>query len=265
MANLENVTSDVTGSDIVSCDSLFEGELCCFQHRDGYRFSIDAVLLAHFIEINSSDRILDLGTGSGIVSLIMLYRGSDKIQKVCGIEVQKSLAALAVKNFQANGYQKLGRVILGNVTDIKKLVAAESYDKVVCNPPFYKPDAGRKNQNPEAMVARHQVLATLKDFLCASAFSVKNGGRVFYIYPAEYLQEFIVHAREVRLELKKIQCIYSYPQPINSARLVLLECKKNGGQGLEIMPPLYIYSEKKGSFSPEVMRYYLKNNDITAW
>ena len=245
----------------ISRNSLFDGELICYQHQNGYRFSIDSVLLAHFVSIKHGDAILDLGTGSGIIAMILLYRWQDRICQVSGIEVQQGLANLAGKNLSVNSFDNLGSIIQGDIREINNLVLAESYDRIVCNPPFYALTSGRINKNHEAQMARHQILATLQDFLCASAFAVKNGGEIFFIYPAERISEFVSLAEKYRLEVKKIQFIYGYPSTTNSARLVLIRCCKNGGRGVEVLPPLYIYCQKNGDFSPEVRQYYQKNKD----
>ena len=248
--------------DSVSCDSLFDGELVCYQHYRGYRFSVDSVLVAHFMNVRQNECVLDLGCGSGIISLIVLYRWRKKAGEVSGIEVQQGLAELAKKNYQVNSLAHLGKIIQGDITEIDKFIEPESYDKIVCNPPFYNPVSGRMNKNPEARIARHQILATLQDFLYAAAFAVKNGGAVFFIYPAERISEFIVMAKKNRLEVKKIQFIYSYPGKTGAARLVLIQCLKNGGGGSEILPPLYIYNEKNGDYSSELQDMYKKNEEL---
>lgn len=242
-----------------SCDSLFDGELICFQHQKGYRFSIDSVLVAHFVDVKQGDSILDLGTGSGIIGMILLYRWRERVREVCGIEMQQALAELARKNFQTNDFKSLGRIMQGDIKEIDKLIQPESYDKIVCNPPFFTPASGRTNKNLEAQMARHQILATLDDFLRASAFAVKNGGAVSYVYPAEQICEFIACAKKFRLEVKKIQFVYSYPHKTAIARLVLIQCLKNGGEGTEILPPFYVYREKNGHFSSEMQDFYNKN------
>lgn len=245
-----------------SRDSLFDGELICFQHQKGYRFSIDAVLVAHFVDVKQGDRILDLGTGSGVISIILMYRWRDWVREVSGIEIQQSLAKLAMKNFQANEFEHLGSIIQGDIKEIETQIKPESYDKIVCNPPFYSPGSGRTNKNPEAQMARHQILATLEDFLRAAAFAVKNGGVVSFVYPAEQICEFISLAGKFRLEIKKIQFVYNYPHKTATSRLVLIQCLKNGGAGTEILPPFYVYSEQNGLYSSEMMDFYKKNKEL---
>lgn len=258
----ESNNTDIDSS--VSRDSLFEGELICFQHAKGYRFSIDAVLVAHFMDVRKNDRILDLGTGCGIICLILLYRYYSKVREICGIDIQSSLAKLARKNLLANDLSERGRIIEGDIKEIQNLIQPESYDKIVCNPPFYTPGSGRTSTVEEANLARHQILATLQDFLQAAAIVVKNRGSVYFIYPAEKVCEFVLCAQMYKLEVKRIQFVYSYPHETHSARLVLIHCLKNGGAGTEIMVPFYVYCEKNGPFSPEMQACYTKNINLSS-
>ncbi len=257
MVTLRTIEDDVRGA--VSGDSLFDGDLQCLQAVAGYRFSVDSVLIAHFVGVRDKDRILDLGTGCGIIMLILLYRWGRRIKEIAGIEFQENLVDIARKNLQVNGLENNGRIIEGNIKDIATLIAPESFDTLVCNPPFYGHGAGRQSFNHQACLARHQILANLDDFLHASAWAVRNKGSVYFIYPAGQIGVFITLLGKHRLELKKMQFVYSYPEMKNDARLVLVECIKNGGGGANILAPLYIYSHKNGPLTEEVRNFYKKN------
>lgn len=244
-----------------SGDSFFDGNLKCCQSASGYRFSVDSILLAHSVKVRDEDRILDLGTGCGIIMLLLLYRWKNRIDNILGVEIQPSLAALARKNLAANGFEGSGRVEHGDIKKLSAFISPESYDTIVCNPPFYSPGSGRRTENFEARLARHQILATLDDFLAASTLAVKNKGLVYFIYPAGQIGTFISLVDQHRLAVKNLQFVYSYPQADSDARLALIECRKNGGPGVKIRPPFYIYSEKNGAFSPEMQIFYTKNSD----
>lgn len=250
---------EIAPSDI-SRDSLFDGELICYQYQKGYRFSIDAVLLAHFVTVKKGDSLLDLGSGSGIIPMILLYRRKNLIRHIVGIEVQQELADLAATNLTANSFDSLGRIIHGDIKKIDTLITPESYDTIVCNPPFYAPASGRLSQNQQSLLARHQISGTLEDFLRAAAFAVKNGGDVYFIYPAEGIGACISQAAKYRLEIKTLQFVYSYPHATDPARLVLIRWCKNGGPGTEVLPPLYVYGQKNGDYSPEIQKYYQQNS-----
>lgn len=244
----------------ISEDTLFDGEVTCLQNMSGYRFSVDAILLAHFSKIKENSRVLDLGTGSGIVSLILLYRHVKKIQKLVGIEIQPSLSHLAEKNFSLNNVGGKASVKQGDLCEIHTMTEAGYFDTVVCNPPFYPKGSGRTNVTEEERIARHQVCSTIGDFMKAAAYGVKNGGDVFCIYPAERCEELIREAIVNRLAIKKLRFVYSYPDPKMTSRLALIQCRKNGGIGVSVEAPLYIYREKGGSWSDEMNTQYSSNN-----
>ncbi|BHH83126.1 tRNA1(Val) (adenine(37)-N6)-methyltransferase [Desulforhopalus sp. 52FAK] len=250
--------------DETEINTLFDGDLICNQHVDGYRFSVDSVLLAHFVSVKKNDRILDLGTGSGIISLILLYRHYGTILECSGVELQKSLFELATLNMKENNYENANNLYCCNVKDLKEHCPAGSYNTIVCNPPFYPEASGRVSRNSEARIARHQISANLDDFLFAASHAVQNRGNVYFIYPAELLGDFLKKSVSHRLEAKKLRFIYSYPDSSKGAQLVLIHCCKNGGQGVKVPEPLYIYSERNGVLTREVAKYYENNNHYST-
>lgn len=232
----------------VRIDSLFDGELTCRQHDPGYRFSVDSVLLAHFPSLRKKETILDLGTGCGIVGLIMCYRNRDRALSVTGIESQKDLAELARLNISENAFDDRFRLINDDLANHRKLFVPESFSLVVANPPFYSKGSGRTNQDSEAMVARHQDEAGLSGFVKTAAFCVKNRGRVVIIFPAELSMYLIECLTKHRLTPKTIEYIYSYPES-RRATLVIIESVKNGGIGCQVRAPYYLYRYKNGPYT----------------
>ncbi|TKB11114.1 tRNA1(Val) (adenine(37)-N6)-methyltransferase [Desulforhopalus sp. IMCC35007] len=249
-------------NDGIDCNSLFDGDLICEQYKSGYRFSIDAVLLAHFVTVKKDDRILDLGTGSGIILLILLYRYDKIIRNCAGIEVQDRLFSLAKNNILNNSYLEQCTILHGDMRKIQDLCRAGSFDSIVCNPPFYPEHTGRMSTNREEKTARHQVTGEIDDFLAAAAYAVKNRGNIFFIYPADLLGEFILAASRYKFEVKKLRFVYSYPGSQKGAQLVLVHCSKNGGKGVYISEPLYVYTEKNGLYTREVDEYYQKKGSL---
>ena len=122
----------------VSCDTLFAGRLHCLQHRSGYRFSVDAILAAHFSPPLPGATVLDLGGGCGVIALICLYRWQQQIASVSCLELQPGLAGLASRNMAMNGYADKMKVVQGDLRNILDFFPAESFSQVICNPPFYK-------------------------------------------------------------------------------------------------------------------------------
>lgn len=234
-------------------DTLFQGGLICRQSRHGYRFSVDAVLVAHFCAPKPGEQVLDLGCGCGVIGLILARRHPQIT--ICGLELQEQLAALAEENTMRNGFADRMRIIRGDVCAIGGLQASESFDLVVCNPPYREKDSGRINRNDQAACARHELTAKVEDFVRASAFCVKNRGRVVFVYPAARCNTLLAALQRSRLTLKRLQPVYSYPGTTN-ARLVLIEAMKNGGEQCEILPPFSIYERKNGDYTPAMLACY---------
>ena len=239
----------------ISHDTLFDGRLVCKQRRGGYRFSIDPVLVAHYPLIKKHERILDLGCGCGIIGLILCYRHTDKNISVTGVEMQAELAQLARLNVAANGYKDRFSIIEANLHGCRELFEPESFSQIIANPPFYRKGSGRLSSNHEAMVARHQGQGGLSVFVDAASYAVKNRGRVNFIYPAELAAELIFSFQRNRIIPKRMQLIYPYPDT-KRASLVLVEGIKNGGTGVEIANPLYIYEYRNGPYSKPVLSMF---------
>ena len=237
-------------------DSLFDGELACWQYKRGYRFSIDSVLLAHFTPVRNNSTILDLGTGCGVLGLILLYRYKNKGIRITGIEKQPDLVDLAHLNIKSNNFTDTFQLVPGDIADIKKLLKAESFSVVISNPPFYSLTSGRLSSEAEPLIARHQEDSGLDGFVGGAAYCLKNRGRVVFIYPARLLSELFKSMKDSNLEPKIMQFIYSYPDEVRGARLVLVEGMKNGGSGLIVLPPFYIYQYKNGPYTEDVASMY---------
>ncbi|MCF8057216.1 MAG: methyltransferase [Desulfocapsa sp.] len=246
-------------SDYRTRDTLFDGDLYCLQHRDGYRFSIDPVLLAHFVRLGKEETVLDLGAGCGVLGLILLYRASRQIRSLTAFELQAELVECTRENVSLNRFQDKMEVVEGDLCHILRYLEPEFFSTVVCNPPFYKAGTGRSSVNEEALIARHQVACTLAEILSSAAAVLQNKGRLFMVYPAEGLGSLLGQLSQQRLIIKRLQLVYSYSDPISNARLLLLEAVKNGGDGLEVLPPFYIYDQKDGVYSAAMQRLYEPN------
>jgi tRNA1Val (adenine37-N6)-methyltransferase len=237
----------------VSADTLFHGQLICHQPVAGYRFSVDSILLAHFLQPAAGIKALDLGCGCGIVSLILAYRCPDVL--VCGLEVQEELFAIARRNVEYNSMLVNMQVMHGDVRAMAKSVSPESFDLVLCNPPYFSPGRGRLNQQSQVAQARHAQSGSLEDFIAAAAFAVKNKGKVVFVFAASgqaQLQELMLAKG---LTPKELQIIYSFPEDCQG-RLVLVKAIKNGGVGCRVLPPFYIYTASGGNYSKPMQQLY---------
>ena len=239
-----------------SNDTLFDGALHCLQHKDGYRFSIDPVLLSHFVRLGKDEKILDLCAGCGVIGLILLYRSGEAIHSLTAFELQKALVGLIRENINLNHFSHKMQVIEGDLREIALSCAPESFSTIVCNPPFYPVGSGRASKNKEAEIARHQVACSLLDVVSSAAMAVKNKGRIYMIYPAEGVGSILNLLKKQKITVKRMQLVYSYPDPMMNAKLVLLEAVKNGGEGLDVLPPFYVYDKKNGNYSKEMQQLY---------
>ncbi len=236
-----------------SADTLFGGALICHQPALGYRFSVDAVLLAHFNRPRPGWRILDLGCGCGIIALLIARRYGGC--SLCGLEKQPDLAACAASNIAANGLQARMQLVEADLRHVQEVLAPESFDLVVCNPPYYGQGTGRINQKEQVAQARHALETTLQDCIRAAAFAVKNRGRVSFIFPASSQARLQEQLLACRLVPKRLQMVYSYPAA-SEARLVLVEAMKNGGVSCQVLPPFYLYDRAGGAYSAAMQSLY---------
>jgi tRNA1Val (adenine37-N6)-methyltransferase len=213
-------------------DQFMEGRLKLIQSRDGYRFSIDAILLSQFVTLRPGDVVVDLGTGCGVMLLILLL--TKKVGHAFGIEIQEDLASQAARNSFLNGFQDKMHIILGDIR--RPPLAKESADVIICNPPYRKVKSGRINPDPRRAIARHEILASVDDILRATTNTLRKKGRLALIYPSARLVDILAHLRRYNLEPKRIQI--NYPNLKSGAKLALIEATLGGRPGLEICPPL---------------------------
>ncbi len=233
-------------------DSLFDGRLVCRQPASGYRFSIDAVLLAHFCRPAPGETVVDLGAGCGVVSLILAHR--HPTIDLVAVELQPELVRYCRQNVEENGFADRLRVVAGDVQDIRRLLPPESCQRVVVNPPYGRPGRGRTSRDTGSRTARHETAATIDVFVAAAAFVLQNRCRADFIFPVSRLPGLLSCLRQVRLEPKILRLVHGYPGA--DARLVLVEAMKNGGEDLRVLPPLYIYQHKNGPYTDEVTHIY---------
>jgi len=240
-----------------TADWILEGKLCVLQKEKGYRFSIDALLLAHFIHLKGGDHVLDLGTGSGIIPMILAKRWS--CGRIAALEIQEGLVSMAGRSAVLNRLADRIEVIQGDIRRIDTLLASGSFDAVSFNPPYRRMDSGRRNPDMQKAIARHELKATLDDFLQAAVHVLKAKGRVFVIYPATLAVKLISRMRALRLEPKRMLPVYS--NPVTAGQFILVEGLKGGNEALKVLPPLFIY-EEGGAYTPAMQRIF---SDLAAF
>lgn len=232
-------------------DCLFGGALVLCQDRRGYRFSIDAVLLAGLTRVKPKDRIMELGTGCGVVLLALAVQNLGAHWE--GVEIQPRLASLAQENVAANGLA--GRVFIHPMDwkDVPRLFPAQGFDLVVSNPPYRRPLSGRINPDAQKAAARHELKGSVRDMFASAAHVLKHGGRCAVIYPASRLDDLMAATLEAGFRPKRLTLIHSRAEA--PARLVHLECAKGAGQELHVAPPFFIY-DGHGRYTEAMMRLH---------
>jgi len=218
-------------------DSFFNGKLKILQKKEGYRFSIDAVLLSQFVKIRKDEKVIDLGTGCGILPLLLSQMA--KASLFVGVEVQKSLAECAVKNVALNHLEAYLSILHLDFRQLKTSFPPGSFNVVVSNPPYRKYRTGRINPSMEKSIARHEIKATLNDLVSIASYLLPNKGRGYFIFPASRIVDLLVTLRTNDLEPKRLQLIY--PCIGESAKFFLVESIKSSGIEMDIMPPLILH------------------------
>ena len=238
-------------------DGILAGRLRIIQRKRGYRFSLDALLIAHFADLRNGDDLIDLGTGSGIIALILAQRF--RCGRVLGIEIQDELVAIAKRNVVLNGLAGRIEIRRGDVRCPETLCGPQSFSAAVFNPPYRRLRSGRTNSDPEKAVARHEIEGTVADFLAAAVYALRPEGRVYAIYPAVRMAELISRMRECRIEPKRLRLVHSRLD--GEGEFVLVEGVKGGREGLNVAPPLFIYQDARG-YTPEMTEIF---RDLSAF
>lgn len=231
-------------------DDLRLGGLKIIQKRDGYRFSLDSILLCAFARIKDGETVADLGTGSGVIPLVLASRTG--AGRIVGMEIQPELVDRARRSVQLNALEERVEILEGDLRMLPKSLVPQSFEVVLANPPYRRQESGRRAPVAERAAARHELAGGLADFLRAAALLLKNGGRFYVVYLAERLAELLAAMRRERLEPKRLRCVHS--RAAEEARMVLVEGRKGGRSGLTVAPPLFVYEGAR--YSDEVLAVY---------
>lgn len=230
-------------------DSICGGLVQVIQRREGYRFNLDPVLLAHFAVQAGvlKPPIIDLGTGSGVIPLILTQKfGLD----VTGLEVQQPLFELAERNVHLNRCEGRIALVLGDWRRVKEKFSAASFSNALANPPYRAFAQGRVSPDAEKAVARHEMLGALSDFCVAASYLLVERGSIFIVYPALRTTELLACLTKHGLEPKRIRFVH--PRGTAPAKLLLLQAVKSGRGGLVVDPPLLLHKGTAAAYTDEV-------------
>jgi len=216
------------------------------QPRKGYRFSLDALLLAAFARLPAEAVVVDLGTGSGVIPLVLARKMPDA--RCVGCESNPDMAALAAENVRANGLEGRIEIIVDDILNLRSRFPVSSCDVVVSNPPFRSPHSGKTSPHAGRDTARHETTAGLADFLAVAKYLVKPTGRICFIYPPSRLAEFICCAADLKLAVLRLRMVHGTGQAV--AKMFLVELAKGRRGDVTVEPPLIVY-DGRGEYTAE--------------
>ena len=239
---------------------LLDGERIDDLERNGYRiiqdpngfcFGMDAVLLSGFVPPQTAGKILDLGTGTGIIPILL--RAKTRSRDITGLEIQERSFEMAGRSVRLNDLESDIKIVRGDIKEASDIFEKGSFDAVTANPPYMKADGGIKNPSEAKAIARHEVLCTFEDVAAQTAKLLKEGGKFYLVHRPERLAEIIGALKARRLEPKRLKMVHSFMD--SEAVLFLLEASLGGRSGMKIEKPLIIYKEK-GVYTDEIYDIY---------
>lgn len=235
-------------------DDLEYKGLKIIQNKNGFCFGIDSILLSDFAkEIKKDSKVVDLGTGTGIISIMLCAK--TKLSKIIGIEIQKEVYEMAKKSIKLNNLEDKFEIINENIKNIDKILEIGTFDAVVTNPPYKKINTGIINEFEKKSISRHEITAQLEDFIKITFSLLKNNGTLYIVHRPERLVDIIELLRKYKLEPKTLKFVY--PMQNKEPNLILIKAIKNAKPFLKIEKPLYVYSEN-GEYSKEILKIYNK-------
>lgn len=232
-------------------DDLVRDGLKIIQKPGGFCFSMDAVLLANFASVKKHDMVVDLGTGTGVVPLLLATR--KKAVRIFGLEIRQDVVDRAVRSVAGNGLTELIEIIHGDIKEAVNVLGPGKFDLITSNPPYMPIGRGEINPDDELALARHEISCTLADVVCAGAGLLNSHGRMAVVHRPERLADLLYLMKTCGLEPKRLRMVY--PKPGRKPAMALVEAVKGAKPDLDIMAPLFVY-DSQGGYTPELMKIY---------
>ncbi|WP_102399643.1 tRNA1(Val) (adenine(37)-N6)-methyltransferase [Haloimpatiens massiliensis] len=232
-------------------DDLQLGGLCVIQKKEGFRFGVDAVLLANFSKVKSRDRVIDLCSGTGVIPFII--EGKRNPQYICGVEIQQDMVEMAKRSISYNKLEEKMEFINGDLKDNELLKNLGRFNVVTVNPPYKLKNSGITNLRDKDAIARHEILCTLEDVIKACRNLLKDNGRMYMVHRPDRLVDIVTLMRKYKIEPKRIRMVH--PSVGKAPNIVLVEGQRDGGKFLKWDEPLYVHNED-GSYTEEIEKIY---------
>lgn len=221
------------------------------QNRERFCFGMDAVLLTGFASVRKGERVLDLGTGTGIIPILL--EAKTEGEDFCALEIQKESADMARRSVIFNNLQEKIQIVDGDIKEASKIFGAATFDIVTTNPPYMTENHGVKNPEEPKAIARHEIKCNLEDVIREAAKVLKPRGRFYMVHRPRRLTEIITLMKEYKIEPKRIRMIHPFAD--KDANMLLIEGVRGGKSMMVVEPPLIVY-EKPGVYTSEIYKIY---------
>ena len=238
-------------------DTFYHGSILVCQKKEGYRFAVDAPLLADFIQTKNTDKCLDLGTGCGVISLLLSIK---PFLHITALEIQESLADLAWRNVCLNHLEKRIRVIHADFLDFR---LPHKFDVVFSNPPYIKTQAGRLSATSEKSIAKHEVKCDILGIMQKTAAVLKKNGRAYFIFTAKRIPEFVQAVEKAGLCVKTKRLVY--PRKGSQPNFLLSQCVfPPSDTEFRILSPLFLFDDT-GEYTPEAKKIFTGRTNVSSF
>ncbi len=232
-------------------DDLQRNGYRIIQKKKGFCFGMDAVLLSGFARVKEGERALDLGTGTGIIPILL--EAKTEGDHFIGLEIQEQMAEMASRSVRLNGLENRVEIVQGDIKEASRLFGKASFDVVTSNPPYMNDSHGLKNPDLPKAISRHEVLCTLEDVVREAALVLKPGGRFYMVHRPHRLAEIISVLREHKLEPKRMKLVHPFVD--KDANMVLIEAVRGGRSMMKVEAPVIVYQEP-GVYTEEIYTIY---------
>ncbi len=235
-------------------DDLEYKNLKIIQNKNGFCFGIDAVLLSDFAkEIKKGSNVIDLGTGTGILGILLCKK--TELNHITGVEIQEDVYDMAKRSVQLNNLQDKFLIINEDIKNLDRKLELQSFDAVVTNPPYKKNSTGLKNDNEYKIISRHEVKCNLEDIIRVSSKLLKNNGAFYMIHRPERIKDIVINLDKYKMQIKEIRFVH--PNINKKPNMVLIKAVKGAREFLNVQEPLFVYKQD-GTYTDEILRIYNK-------
>ena len=238
-------------------DDLEYKNLKIIQNKNGFCFGIDSVLLSDFAkEIKKDSKVLDLGTGTGIISILLC--GKTNLKEIVGVEIQKDVADMADRSIKLNNLESRARILNEDIRNLSKIFPACSFDAIVTNPPYKKENTGLTSKNQTQLISRHEIMCKIEDIAKTASNLLNSNCSIYMIHRPDRIIDIIETFRKYKLEPKIIRFVY--PKIHKEPNLVLIKATKGAKEFLTIEKPLIVYNEND-TYTYEILKIYNKKGE----